>query len=139
MQNGGIMQREKIKAIICKILFYFTVAILTCVLFVLLGCFYKAIEHSIGLNIIVWSATIFLAHSLVYLVRFLFNLIRKHKIKHPFIDWISFAVGTSIVTAICLLNSTSFDDYLYVSIMGSFSGVLAIIQTIVSLRKKQNS
>ncbi|MBQ8320361.1 MAG: hypothetical protein IJX81_05720 [Clostridia bacterium] len=130
------MQREKIKATICKILFYFTVTILTCVLFVLLGSFYIAVEHSIGLNIIVWSATIFLAHSLVYLIRFLFNLIRKHKIKHPFIDWISLSVGAGVVAIICLALSTSVEDYLYVSVMGGFSGVLAIIQAFLSLRKK---
>lgn len=133
------MQREKSKELICKVIFYISVVAVTCVFFILLGAFYKAIDHSIGLNIVVWVATIVLAHSFVYLIRWLFNLIRKRKINHAYIDGISFACGSGIVAIICVFSTKNIDDYLYTTIMGSISGIVATIQIILAIRKRDSS
>ena len=104
----------------------------------MLGAFYKAIDHSIGLNIVTWIATIVLAHSFVYLIRWLFNLIRKRNISHPYIDGISFSCGSGIIAIICIFSTKNIDDYLYTTIMGSISGIVATIQIILAIRKRDN-
>ena len=131
------MQREKSKITFGDIFFYVCVALVTCVFFVLLGLFYKAIEHSIGLNILVWLITIILAHSFVYILRWLFNLIRKKKIRHSYIDFKSLASGAASVAIICLFGAKSLDDYLYLSIMAGISGIVATIEGVLYFRKKK--
>ena len=133
------MQWEKSKELICKVIFYISVAGSTCGFFILLGAFYKAIDHSIGLNIVVWVSTIVLSHSFVYLIRWLFNLFRKRKIIHAYIDGISFACGSGIVAIICAFSTKNIDDYLYTTVMGSISAIASTIQIILAIRKRDNS
>ena len=109
----------------------------TCAFFVLLGFFYKAIEHSIGLNILVWLITIILAHSFVYILRWLFNLIRKKKIRCSYIDFKSLAIGAASLAIVCLFGAKSLDDYLYLVIMTGISGIVATIEIILRLKEKK--
>lgn len=107
-------------------------SILTIVYFVVLGTFYKAVEHKLLTNVLVWLITIFVAYYSYYLVYWIFKIFIK-KLSKPFVfdGWSVFA-GLFVVTIFCLIDSLSLNDYLYIEVMAGISGIVATLQIIYS-------
>ena len=132
------MQQEKNNKfeIINAILFTILCTIL---FFLVLGTFYVATEHSIGVNILVWLTTVFTAYYFYYLISLLLNKIRKTNIKpKKYNGWAIFA-GLLSITIICLLNSFNIDDYLFVEIMGLISGLYGTFEIIFTINKHKKT
>lgn len=112
-------------------------SILTIVYFVVLGTFYKAIEHKVLINILVWLATIFGAYYTYYSIYWIFKIFIKILTKPLCFDGWSILAGLIVITIICLLDSNSLNEFLYVEIMSGISGIVATLQIIYSVFLKQ--
>ena len=116
-------------------------SVLTIVYFVILGTFYKTVEHKLLVNVLVWLITIFIAYYSYYSVYWIFKFFIK-KLSKPiaFDGWSVFA-GLFVVTIVCLIDSFSLNDYLYIEVMAGISGIVSTLQIIYSLfltLKKRN-
>ncbi len=131
----SIMRQEKSKLICKEIISIVSTILFSIVFFVVLGTFYKAIEHPLAINIIVWIITILAAYYFYYGIYWLVKLCAR-KISSPnlFDGWSIFA-GILSVLVVCLFNAVEPDDYLYVEIMGWISGAVGTLQLLFTFFK----
>lgn len=126
------MQLEKNKVLYYVILFI-VMAIFTPVGFVILGSFYKAIEHRTITNIIVWIIVMCICYYIYYGLHWLFKIIfKRKKINKPKIfDVWAIVFGSTIVTIICWLIDE--DGYLFVDIVWGVATLIGLGQFVVPL------
>ena len=108
------------------------VAILTVLLFIILGNFYKANDHSIGVNVLVWLAVVVVAHTLTYVGNY---ALKKGRSCRPYFDLLSITIALITVTLICLFKSQELEDYLFVSVMGGASGIAGTFQLLSAAKR----
>ncbi len=135
------MQQERNNNIKTIIVSSVVVSFFSFIFFVLLGTFYKATDHTVGLNVVVWSLTIFTAYYFYYGIHWIFTLLFKKVSKPQLINSWAIVCGFITIAVVCLFNSSSVDDYLYVEIMSGISGVVSIGQilySVLSIKKKNN-
>ncbi|MDD4154737.1 MAG: hypothetical protein PHT30_04960 [Bacilli bacterium] len=111
--------------------------VLTFPAFVILGTFYVAIENTILVNILVWLLTIIISFAAFFIPYYLITRFVKklRKRQGPFINGWAIAAGYLTILIVCLANSYQLNDYLFVEISGSMSGIVGLIQLIVDLSK----
>lgn len=131
------MQQEK-NSVLAIVVSSIITIILTFICYVVLGTFYTANNHSIGMNIFVWIITSIVAYFIYYGLHWLIKVIFK-KISSPklYNIW-AIISGLAFITLICLFRAENTDDYLYVEIMGLISGVVGTLEIIHSIRLKKN-
>ena len=133
------MQQEKNnKNKLSFILSLISTALITPILFVILGSFYVALEHPIGLNIFLWVLLDILAYSIFYIVYLIIRKSRKQNAPKFYNGW-ALLSGLLSITIICFITSYNIDDYLFVEVMGAISGLYALFQIIYEIfikRKK---
>ena len=126
------MQLEKNKILYYVILFV-AMSIFTSIGFVILGSFYKAIEHKTITNIIVWIIVMCICYYIYYGLHWLFKIIfKRKKINKPKIfDVWAIVFGSTIVTIICWLIDE--DGYLFVDIVWGVATLIGLGQFVVPL------
>jgi hypothetical protein len=130
------MQQEKNKFFKFILPIIYT-CILTFVCFLILGTFYRAVEQSVGLNILAWASTVIAAYYLYFLTALLLSRIFKKFDKPKIYNGWAILSGLFLITVICLFNSSEIDDYLFVEIMGLISGIFGTFQIIFELVLKK--
>jgi amino acid transporter len=133
------MQQEKNKiSTVSFILSIISTTILTPILFVLLGSFYVALEHPIGLNIFVWILIDILSYLIFYVIFLIIKKSKKEKAPKFYNGW-ALLSGLLVITIICFFTSYNIDDYLYVEVMAAVSGLYAMFQIIyeVIIKRKK--
>ena len=118
--------------------FYIITSIVTAVLsiisYIILGSFYIANNHTILVNIIVWSLTILIAYCLYYFPYFfIMRYATKTKEYGPLLNGYAIASGFLAILLLCLANSYTLGDYSYVEIMGFMAGIVVIPQIAISV------
>lgn len=133
------MQQEKNKINkVPFILSILTTIILTPILFVILGSFYVALEHPIGLNVLIWVIIDILAYTIFYVVFLIIKKAKKETAPKFYNGW-ALLSGLLTITIICFITSYNVDDYLFVEVMGLLSGLYALFQIIyeIIIKKKK--
>lgn len=126
------MQLEKNKILYYVILFV-AMSIFTPIGFVILGSFYKAIEHRTITNVIVWITVMCICYYIYYGLYWLFKIIFKNKkINKPKIfDVWAIVFGSTVITIICWLIDE--DGYLFVDIVWGVATLIGLGQFVVPL------
>lgn len=126
------MQLEKNKILYYVILFV-AMSIFTSIGFVILGSFYKAIEHKTITNIIVWIIVMCICYYIYYGLHWLFKIIfKRKKINKPKIfDVWAIVFGSTVITIICWLIDE--DGYLFVDIVWGVATLIGLGQFVVPL------
>ncbi|OPZ24659.1 MAG: hypothetical protein BWZ03_00018 [bacterium ADurb.BinA186] len=118
----------------------FFTAVFSALLFVLLGSFYVANDHSLLLNIFVWASVIFISYLLFYLIYRIVLFFPKLKGKNgPFLNGFAISAGFLGVLACCLALSKKVDDYTYVSALGLLTTVFSIVEIIFLIVRTASS
>ena len=112
-------------------------SILSFVCFVILGTFYKAINHSVGLNVIVWILTVILGYMIYYGFHWLIKLFFKSAFTPKLYNIRAILSGLVTLTLVCLFTSQNSDEYLFLEVMGTISSVAAIFELVYSIRFKK--
>ena len=105
-------------------------AILSFILFVLLGNIYDPFSHSIFLNIIVWFTVGIIPYILVFIPFY-------NKKKNKYIDGFVPMSSYGVILIICLFRSKQIEDYLYVTCFLSISSIVTIIQLFIWFNQKK--
>ena len=103
--------------------------LLSLINYIILGTFYIAINHTILVNIIVWTTTVIISFSIYYFIYYL--IVRKKKKFGPILNGYAIASGCLSILLACLAMSYTLNDYLYVEVMGYLTGISALPQIII--------
>jgi hypothetical protein len=103
--------------------------------FIVLGIFYKANNNTILVNLLVWLSTILITYLVLFICYFLIaKLIRPcHQKTGPLVNGYAIGAGYLTILIVCLANSYNINDYSFVEVTISMSGVFAIIQVIFDI------
>lgn len=96
--------------------------------FIVLGSFYNANEHTLGVNILVWFITFFVAYITFYFLFFVYSLIFKKKMKYKFINFLPIVCSSLFIFVICAFRIQSFDDNRYCEALLSFTSIVTPIE-----------
>ena len=147
MLNGSTMQQVKIRNICfgtlttkkSLVIYYLISSVVTGLFmifsFIVLGSFYKANNNTVLINLLVWLSTILITYLILFFCYLLVTKLIKscQKKTGPLINGYAIATGYLAILIVCLANSYNMNDYSFVEVTISMSGVFAIIQVIFDI------
>jgi|GEM_PF-3810722 len=91
---------------------------------------YAANEHTILVNLLVWTGVVLAAYVLFIFIPFF------HKRKYRYLDGLAFASGYLGVAIACMACAKSFTEYNYLETISFMSGFLALAELVVTSNRR---